>query len=224
MKNTMPTPEIKELATDEPVDLMQWLFHNRQWLTIAASVIVVGGGGWWVYNQSRITKEINASKALSLAKQSIGAQNSALAQSDLQKLVARYGGTGSGSEGAMLLAQLNYDQNKYQEGITVLENATKSAPQPMESEIRGLMGDGYLALKNPAAAAKEYEKAADLTDRDLERSNQRARAARAYATAGDSAKSRQIWNDLVSSTKNPAVAAEARVRIGELTARPAKGN
>src|SRR5260370_15298929 len=209
----MTTPEIKDLQDDEPVDLMQWLAHNRQWLTIAASVVFVGGGGWWVYTQSRITKEVNASKALSLAKQSIGAQNPALAKSDLEKLVARYGGTGAGSEGAMLLAQLDYDQSKYQEGITVLENATKSAPQPMESEIRALMGDGYLSLKNPTAAPKEYEKAPDLPHHYLEQPNERARAARAYTTAGDSAKSRQIWTDLASNTKNPAVAAEANVRV-----------
>jgi predicted negative regulator of RcsB-dependent stress response len=218
----MTTPEVNDLLADEPVDLMQWLSHNRQWLSIAASVVVVGGGGWWVYNQSRITKEVNASKALSLAKQSIGAQNPALAKSDLEKLVARYGGTGAGSEGAMLLAQLDFDQNKYQEGITVLDNATKAASQPMESELRALLGDGYLSMKNPAAAAKQYEKAADLTERDLERSNQKARAARAYAAAGDSAKSRQIWSELASNTKNPSVAAEAKVRLGELTAKPAK--
>ena len=218
----MTAPEINDPLADEPMDLMQWLAHNRQWLTVAASVVVVGGGGWWVYNQSRITKEVNASKALSIAKQSIGAQNPALAKSDLEKLVARYGGTGAGSEGAMLLAQLDYDQNRYQEGITVLENATKAAPQPMESEIRALLGDGYLSLKNPTAAAKEYEKAADLTDRELERANQRARAARAYTIAGDSAKSRQMWTELASNSKNPSVAAEARVRLGELMARPAK--
>jgi predicted negative regulator of RcsB-dependent stress response len=217
----MTTPEIDELPNDEPLDLMQWLAHNRQWLTIAASVVVVGAGGWWVYNQSRITKEVNASKALNLAKQSIGAQNPALAVSDLQKLVSRYSGTGAGSEGALLLAQLDYDANKFQEGITVLEDAAKSAPQPMESEIRGLLGDGYLSLKNPSAAAKEFEKAADLTDREIDRASQRARAARAYAAAGDSAKSRQIWGDLSTQTKNPSVAAEAKVRLGELTAKPA---
>lgn len=218
----MTTPEIDDLPAGEPMDMMEWLSSNRQWVTIAAAVVVVGGGGWWVYNQSRITKEVNASKALFLAKQSLAAQNPALAKSDLEKLVARYSGTGAGSEGAMLLAQLNYDQAKYQEGITVLENATKSAPQPMESEIRSLLGDGYLSLMNPKAAAKEYEKAADLTDRDLERANQKARAARAYTAAGDSAKSRQIWAELVSSGKNPSVAAEAKVRLGELTAKPAK--
>jgi len=70
--------------------------------------------------------------------------------------------------------------------------------------------------------AKEYEKAADLTDRDLERANQKARAARAYSTAGDTAKSRTIWAELASSSKNPSVAAEAKVRLGELSAKPAK--
>src|SRR5258708_11779599 len=183
----MGMPESKGVEGDEAVDVMQWLAHNRQWLTIAASVVVVGGGGWWIYNQSRITKEVNASKALSLAKQSIGAQNPALAKSDLEKLVARYGGTGAGSEGAMLFAHLDYDQSKYQEGITILENATKAAPQPMKAEIRALMGDGYLSLRNPTAAAIDDEKAADLTDRDLERANQRAPPARPYATATDSA-------------------------------------
>ena len=218
----MTIPDLDDLALDEPADLKQWLDSNRRWLTIATAVVVVSVGGWWVYTESRMTKEVNASKALFLAKQSIGAQNTALAKSDLEKLVVRYDGTGSGSEGAMLLAQLNFGQAKFQEGITVLENALKSAPQPLESEIRSLLGDGYLSMKNPTAAAKEYEKAADLTDHDIDRGNQRARAARAYATAGDTAKSRELWTTLAENLKNPSIAAEAKVRLGELTTKVAK--
>jgi len=218
----MTTPETNDVMADEPMDVMQWLDSNRQFLTIVVVAIIIGGSSWWIFSQSRHTKEVNASKALFLAKQSIGAQNQALAKSDLEKLVARYAGTGAGSEGALLLAQMDFDQAKYQEGITVLENASKSAPQPMESEIRSLLGDGYLSMKNPAAAAKEYEKAADLSGRELERASQKGRAARAYSAAGDTAKSRQIWAELVLNAKNPSVAAEARVRLGELTARSAK--
>jgi predicted negative regulator of RcsB-dependent stress response len=218
----MTNPELNELPADDPANILQWLDANRRLLTIAAAVIIVVGGGWWVYNQSRITKETNASKALFLAKQSLNAQNQALAKSDLEKLVARYNGTGSGAEGAMLLAQLDYDQNKYQEGVAVLENAAKSAPQPLESELRGLLGDGYASMKNFKAAASEYEKAADLTDHEIERSNQKARAARAYAAAGDSTKARQLWNDLIDDTKNPSIASEAKVRLGELTAKSEK--
>jgi predicted negative regulator of RcsB-dependent stress response len=214
----MTTPELDDLAANEPLDFLEWLESNRRLLTIAAAIIVVGGGGWWVYNQSRLTKETNASKALFLAKQSLNAQNPALAQSDLEKLVARYGGTSSGAEGAMLLAQLDFDQSKYAEGVAVLESATKSAPQPLESEIRGLLGDGYASMKNLRSAAQQYEKAADLADHEIDRANQKARAARAYAAAGDSAKSRQLWTELSENSKNPSVASEAKVRLGELTA------
>ena len=61
-----------------------------------------------------------------------------------RELVTRYGGTSAGSEGAMILAAIDYDQAKYQEGISVLENAAKGAPTPMEVQLRSLIGDGYL--------------------------------------------------------------------------------
>src|ERR1051325_295514 len=142
----MTTPDIDDLTRDDPQDLMQWLDVNRRWLTIATAIIVVGGGSWWVYNQSQMNKEVNASKALLLAQQSMNSGNPALAKSDLEKMTARYGGTAAGSEGAMLLAQLDYDQARFQEGITILDRAARSAPQPLEAEIRSLMGDGYMSM------------------------------------------------------------------------------
>ena len=218
----MTTPEIEDLTGDDPQDLMQWLDVNRRWLLIGAAIIVVGGGSWWVYTQSQMNKEVNASKALLLAQQSMAAGNPALAKSDLEKMVSRYSGTSPGAEAAMLLAQLDFDQGKFQEGITVLEKASGSAPQPMQVAIHGLIGDGYQSMKNPMTAAKEYEKAADLTDHEIECASQRARAARAYTVAGDSAKARQLWTDLRENTKNPSVASEARVRLGELNGKVEK--
>src|SRR4051812_44839359 len=162
----MTTPDIEELTADDPQNIMQWLTSNSRWLTIASAVVVVGGAAFWIYGQSQRTKEANASKALLLAQQSMNAGNPSLAKSDLERMASRYSGTSAGSEGAMLLAQLNFDQAKFQEGITVLERAAKSAPQPLEAEIRGLMGDGYISMRNPVAAAKAYEQAADLTDHE----------------------------------------------------------
>jgi predicted negative regulator of RcsB-dependent stress response len=216
----MTNPQLTEL--DDELDLMDWIRANMRWVGIGAAVVVVAGGGWWVYTQSKLRKEQNAAQALFLAKQSVQAGNLVLAQSDLSKLVSRYSGTSAGSEGAMLLAQIDYDQNKYQEGITVLENAAKGAPAPMEVQLRGLIGDGYLSLKNAPSAAKEYERAAEMTTFVLEKASQRAKAARAYAVAGDTAKARQIWTDLAADEKNPSIAAEAKVRLGELTAKIAK--
>jgi predicted negative regulator of RcsB-dependent stress response len=218
----MTNPELTNLEADEPLDLMEWVQANTRAIAIGAMVVVVVAGGWWIATQSRVKKEQNSAQALFAAKQSMQAGNLVLATSDLTKLVNRYEGTSSGSEGAMILAQLQYDQGKFQEGITVLEEAAKSAPEPMRPQMRSLIGDGYLALKNASAAAKEFEKAADLAAHEMARSAHKAQAARAYMTAGDTAKARELWSALAVDPKNPGVAAEAKVRLGELTAKPAK--
>jgi hypothetical protein len=218
----MTNPQLTDI--DDELDLMDWIRGNSRWVTIGAAIVVVAAGGWWVYTQSKVRKEQNAAQALFMAKQSMAAGNLVLAQSDLSKLVGRYGGTSGGSEGAMILAQINYDQAKYQEGITVLENAANGAPGPMGVQLRSLIGDGYLSMKNAASAAKEYERAAGLSSFTLEKANQKAKAGRAYMTAGDTAKARQIWTELAADPNTPSVAAEAKVRLGEISAKAAKSS
>jgi len=215
----MTNPQLSDL--DDELDVMDWIRANTRWIGIGAVVVLVAGLGYWVYTQSKIRKEQNAAQALFMAKQSMAAGNLVLAQSDLTKLVNRYGGTAAGSEGAMILAGIEYDQAKYQEGITVLENAAKGAPGPMMVQLRTLIGDGYLSMKNAPSAAKEFERAADASTHELEKANQKAKAARAYMVGGDTAKARQIWSDLAADPKTPSVAAEAKVRLGELTAKAA---
>ena len=218
----MTNPQLTDL--DDELDIMDWVRANTRWITIGAAIVLVAGAGWWVYTQSKVRKEMNAAQALFMAKQSVQAGNLVLAQSDLTKLVNRYGGTAAGSEGAMILAGIEYDQAKYQEGIAILEKAASGAPGPMEVQLRSLIGDGYLSMKNAPSAAKEFERAADMSTRELEKAGQRAKAARAYMVAGDTAKARQIWADLSADEKVPSVAAEARVRLGELTVKPAKAS
>jgi predicted negative regulator of RcsB-dependent stress response len=219
---TMTNPQLTDL--DDEQDFMDLIRANSRWVGIGAGIVLVVGLGWWVYTQSKLRKEQNAAQALFQAKQSMAAGNIVLAQSDLSKLVTRYGGTAGGAEGAMILAGIDYDQAKYQEGITVLENAAKGAPSSMEVQLRSLIGDGYLSMKNAPSAAKEFERAAGLSTYQLEKANQRAKAARAYMAGGDSAKAREIWTELAKDDKTPTVAAEAKVRLGELTAKPAKAS
>lgn len=218
----MTNPQLADI--DDELDLLEWIRANSRWITIGAVVVLVAGGGWWTYAQSKLRKEQNAAQALFLAKQSMAAGNLVLAQSDLTKLVNRYGGTSAGSEGAMILAQIHYDQAKFQEGITLLEKAADGAPAPMEVQLRSLIGDGYLSMKNAVSAAREYEEAAGLASKVLEKGSQQAKAARAYTIAGDTAKAREIWAELAADEANPSISAEAKVRLGELTARIAKAS
>lgn len=123
----------------------------------------------------------------------------------------------------MLLAQIDFDGSKAQDGITILEKLSgSSAASRVQSTIRGLEGDGYMQLGKPAEAAKHYESAANASTLETERAFARSKAARAYQIAGDTAKARQVWASLLNDPSAQAIASEVRVRLGELTAQVAK--
>ncbi len=219
MTSTRPDPA----AADRWQTFLDWTRINARAMTIAGVIVAAAAASYWFYARSRQIQAANAEKALMNAKQSLGAGNMPLAQSDLQKVYSRYSSTSAGVEAALLLAQVDYDQHKPQDGLNVLKKASGSgAAAAMESTVRSLIGDGYMQLGKPVEAAKEYEAAAAVSRLDNERANQRAKAARAYGAVGDTARARKLWSDLLEDPKAQAMASEARVRIGELTARVAK--
>jgi len=63
--------------------------------------------------------------------------------------------------------------------------------------------------------------AADVTRFPADKAEYRASAARSYAAAGKVAEAKAIWTDLAKDDTGP-MAAEARVRLGELEAKPMK--
>lgn len=218
------TPQQQTIETDsaKSQSFSEWLQANTKAVWIGAAVVVLASAGYWFYMRSAEIKRLNAERGLSQAKQSLAAGNAALAQTDLQRVADRYKGTPAGSQSAMLLAQLDYDQGKPADGIKVLEPyQTSSAAGPNLAAIWSLTGDGQLAMGKPAEAASSYQKAADATSLPGERSLYLAKAARAYMTAGKVAEARAIWERLATDPDALAVQNEAEIRLGELSARPA---
>src|ERR1051325_2721946 len=221
MTSTRPGDELAD--PDRAQTILDWTRINSRLLTGAAVVIALAAGGYWFYGRSRQIQAAKAEQALLSAKQSMGAGNLPLAQSDLQSVRSRYGSTTAGVEAALLLAQIAYDQGKPQDGVNMLkETMGHRAAAPMESTIRSLIGDGYAQMGKLREAGKEYESAASATDLPNERVAQRAKAARAYAAGGDTASGRRIWSELVDDPKAQMISSEARVRLGELSAQVAK--
>ena len=94
---------------------------------------------------------------------------------------------------------------------------------PNASAVRSLLGDAQSQLGKTAEAAAEYERAAALTEMPNERAYLLTKAGHAYMAAGKLPEARRIWERLSSNQENPGVAAEARVRLGELVATPVRG-
>jgi len=208
--------------SEDAESLGEWLQRNSRAVSIASGAVAIAVVSIWFYMRSAEIKRLNADRGLSQAKQSIAAGNAALAATDLQKVAARYVGTPGGTVAAMLLAQLQYDQAKYEEGLKALEAYQSArAAGPSLTDVWSLTGDGQLALGKASEAAASYQKAADATKLAGGRAMLLAKAARALMAAGKDPEALAIWQKLAADPDAAVVKNEVEIRLGELATKPA---
>ena len=201
---------------------MDWFqLHSREvaWASIAVVALVAGG---WFYNRSKDLKAERAERAYYQAQRAVTAGNMPLAESDLKKMIARYDGTTASIQARLQVAQLMYDQGKYQQGIDELKSVEGKfgSNKFFGAALHMMMAAGYEQLNNYNAAGQQYEEASKVARFDTDRQRHLGQAAMSYLAAGNKEKAKQIWTDLGADSKG-AVAGEARVRLGELVAAPA---
>jgi len=218
----MTTPNIpvrKRSGADEE-SLTEWfMLHKREvtWAAVALAIIV---GGVWFYERSQSIKAQRAEAAYFQARQSAASGNP-LAVSDFQKVASRYEGTSAGTQAALTLAQMLYDRQKFKEGLAVLKKAETKASRDFRPSIHVLEAAGYEEQKDLTTAAEQYKLAAEVTRFPADKAEYQATAARDYMAAGKPDQAKAIWTALAKDDTGP-VSAEARVRLGELEAKPVK--
>jgi predicted negative regulator of RcsB-dependent stress response len=211
-----------KLESKTPFDFMGWFQANSRLTGIVSGVVAVAAASTWFVMRSAEIKRINAERGLSQAKQSLTAGNAALATTDLQRVATKYIGTPGGTQAAMLLAQLNYDQAKHVEGLKVLESyQSKSAAGPALPEVWTLVGDGQIAVGKGEDAVASYRKAVDATDKPGAKAVLSAKLARALMATGKEAEARAIWERLSTDPDAVFVRSEAQVRLGEMVVKSA---
>jgi predicted negative regulator of RcsB-dependent stress response len=217
-KTAAPTrPQLDDRADS----FFLWVQVHMRQVAIAGVLAVSLGLGVWLWKQSRVARERNASIDLLNAAQTIQSGYVALALSDLEKLVARYEGTNAAAQAAFELASIYYGQQQYDRGIALLEQLAKSSDDALvKAMAESGIAAGYEGAGKFADAAVHYRRAADLTRLQDERDVYLANAARAYQAAGNKAEAIALWRRLAEAEGTQAP--EARVRLGELTAEPAK--
>lgn len=214
-------PKVRVTAGDESrIDSLMGWFHlnSKQALGILGALALVIGG-WWFYSRSQALKAEKAEKAYFQALQSVGSGNMPLAISDLRKLTVRYEGTRPAIQGSIALAQLLYDQGKYAEGLSELNKVDEGDADKafLASGLHRLKAAGLEQQAKFSEAAAEYGKAADASSFPADKSLYMGDQARALTSAGKRAEAKAIWTELAQDEKS-AVASEARVRLGELSA------
>jgi tetratricopeptide (TPR) repeat protein len=215
---TNPSIPTKRLGADEESFSEWFMLHKREvsWALITLAVAVLG---YWYYERSQALKAQRAETAYFQARQSAAAGNLPLAISDLKKVAARYEGTRAGAQASVTLAQALYQQKKFKEGIAALKKAEAKAPADFRPSIHVLEAGGYEELKDFVTAAEQYKVAAKETRFPVDKAQYQAAAARDYTAAGKTEEAKAIWTELAKDETGP-MAAEAKVRLGELLAKP----
>jgi len=215
---TNPSIPTKRLNADEESFTEWFMLHKREvsWAVIALAVAVLG---YWYYQRSEALKAQRAETAYFQARQSAAAGNLPLAVSDLQKVANRYDGTRAGAQASITLAQALYQQQKFKEGIAALKKAEGKAPSDFRPSIHVLEATGYEELKDFVVAAEQYKVAATQTRFPDDKAQYQAAAARDYSAGGKPEDAKAIWTELAKDDTGP-MAAEAKVRLGELLAKP----
>jgi predicted negative regulator of RcsB-dependent stress response len=215
----MTTPNVPKSRYADEDSLTEWaILHKREvtWGLIALAVIILG---LWYYERSQTLRAQRAETQYFQARQAAATGNVLLASSDLQKVATRYEGTRAGAQAALTAAQLMYEQKKYKEGIAALGKAEGKAPDDFKPSIHVLEAGGYEELKDFVSAAAQYNLAATATRFPADKAQYQAAAARDYMAAGKTAEAKAIWTELAKDDTGP-MASEAKVRLGEVSAKP----
>ena len=223
MPRTTGAPARPALTDADPETVFEWFRANTRLFVIGAVVVIAAALGFWFYTQSRRIRIQNSERTLMSAQQALAQNNLPLAQTDLQTIVTRYPGTPAGRQAALLLARIHYDEQRYREGIQVLERVIdERGIGSARPALQALIADGHVELGQPAEAAASYRQAAEATPFESDRDVYLSQAARSLVAAGDSAAAIEIWRQLAADPQSP-VSAEAKVRLGELTAEAVRG-
>lgn len=185
---------------------------------IAGAVLVaVLVAGWSLLSQRET--EARASQELSEARFALESENLPLAASEFARVAENYAGTRAAEEATILLARVRLQQGQPQQAVDVLRRYAPKADDDYEAQAFGLLGAAYEDLGSPREAAGAYAEAARVAPWAFLAAQFLSAAGRALTAAGDTVGAIQSYQRVVDEYGETGPVVEAKVRIGELTAR-----
>jgi tetratricopeptide (TPR) repeat protein len=179
-------------------------------LGIAAIIII---SVFYYYNSQETAKEANSQLGIAEIEYTNG--NMAKASERLVRLIEEYDGTDSADKGMFLLANIYYQQKKYDDARIYFDRFVDAY-----SGSNILLASGYAGLAaceevgdNYSEAADLYEQAADLAPDFPESDNYYYLSALCYKRAGDLDKARSIFEQLANEAKSSQRVKDAETQL-----------
>ena len=179
-------------------------------LGVGAVIIILV---FYYYNSQETAKEANSQLGIAEIEYKNG--NLSKASERLEKLINEYDGTDSADKGLFLLANIYYQQKRYEDARIHFDRFVSAY-----SGSNILLASGYAGLaaceevdSNFSEAANLYERAADLAPDFPESDNYYYMSALCYKRAGDLDKARSLFEQLASEAKSSQRVRDAEIQL-----------
>lgn len=211
------TPDDRFVAT--VLSVSDWFKRNARVATISGIVIavLVAGTLYWVRYQRTLRDA--ASAELGAIRQTASSGNVPLAVRDLGTYLENFGGTPSGREARLLLAQLLLGEGRNDEALEAVRPIAGDLDDPMGTNAAWLAAVAYEQAERWDDAAAEYLRIAEGAPRAFQRVQATTDAARVRMQQNDAAAAAELYRralDEIDET-DPQVAL-LRLRLGEAEA------
>lgn len=213
------TPAPQPAAPARPASpLWQWLSvrKNRQIAGAGSALLILAVVGLVIWGSKR--KQQFAMRALDEARSTAEAGNLPLAASQLQRVIASYGGTDAAAEATMALNQVRLINGQAQLAVTGLRDFLKTNPAPKYlGPSQSMLGTALENTGKPAEAADAFLAAAKAAELPFLKAEYLVDAGRALTNAGKKDEAIKAYRQVVAELKDQPAFTEAMVRLAELT-------
>ncbi len=201
--------------SDDPMERFgDWFQSNSRPILMVVGGVAIAAVAIFGYRSFSAGQATKASTALYAAQAPMAEGKLDEAAKAFERVSQSYGSTAAGQQAALLLAQVQYEQKKYAEGIAGLEKAVGGASADFKASMESLIAVGYELQGKMAEAADHYGKASAAAKFDNDKASYKASQARSLMAAGKNDEAKKLWEELAKAENQTSQ--EANVRLGEL--------
>lgn len=205
-------------SAEEAGGLVARFQAHRKVLTGAGIVVLlVAVVGWFMVESGR-RREAAATGILEGAWSLQDQGNLPQASAEFQRVIDGFGGTDAAMHATLALNQVRLESGQPQIAADALREFIASAPaDEYRAAANRLLGIALESLGSPAEAAAAYLESATLAPLAPLKAEALLGAARGFRNAGNGEEAVRVLRQILAEHSESTVAAEARVRLAELT-------
>jgi predicted negative regulator of RcsB-dependent stress response len=201
-----------------------WARQNARLLIIAVTAVLVLAAGFLYYRNVRYRLREGAETQLSQIRTTLLSGNAALAVTDLERFMDRFGSTPTAEEARVLLGRAYLENKEPQKAIDLMTPASRDVSTVLGVQSAMLLADAYEQAIQPDQAIATYTRVGTGAPFDYQRRIALENAARIKFEQGDAAGAAALYTQILDAL--PIEAQERPVyelRRAEAAARAAGG-